>query len=308
MRLQTAVDAVLYLAVRAVIAVVQALPLAACERVAHYASYLLYDLVRLRRQVIDENLRHAYPELSERERRRIARGMWRHLLLMVAEIAHIPRKLHRTTWRNYLSFPDMERMVRLLLEERPHVAISAHFGNFELASYAMGLFGFPSHAIARPLDNRFLDRFVNNFRGRTGQRLLPKDGSGDAIARVLRNNGTIGLLGDQYAGRKGCWVRFFHRPASTHKSVAVLSLGTGAPMLVSYARRLGRPLQYELGLEGVADPAAEGFAYGSVPLLAQWYTDCLERIVNRSPEQYWWLHRRWKGTPPEAVLRRMDAA
>lgn len=308
MRLQTVIDASVYLVVRTAIAVVQALPLDACERIADGLSFLLYYVVRLRRTVIDENLRYAYPQLSDQERRGIARGMWRHLLLMVAEIAHTPRKLHQTNWQDHLSIPQIEELVRLLLQERPHVAISGHFGNFELAGYLLGIFGFTSHSIARPLDNPFLDRFVNRFRGSKGQRMLPKDGSGDAIARVIRNNGIVGLLGDQYAGRKGCWVRFFGRPASTHKSVAVLCLSGEAPMLVTCARRVGRPLQYSLELEGIADPAVEDFPNGTVPLLAQWYTDCLERMINRAPEQYWWVHRRWKGTPPARIARQPHAA
>ena len=79
-------------------------------------------------------------------------------------------------------------------------------------------------------------------------------------------------------------------------------------MLVTYVRRVGGPLRYEMGLEGVADPGDPEFALGSVPSLTQWYTACLERIIRRSPEQYWWLHRRWKGKPPDAVLRRMETS
>jgi KDO2-lipid IV(A) lauroyltransferase len=301
-------DGAVYVAVRAVIAVVQALPLSTCERLAYRSAFLLYDVLRLRRGVIDDNLRLAYPHLSQAARRGIALGMWRHLLLMVAEVAQAPRKIHVTNWREHSYFPQVQLLVRLLLAERPLVALSGHFGNFEMAGYMLGLFGFPSHSIARPLDNPLLDRFITRFRGRTGQRMLPKDGSGVEIAQVLRHNGIVGLLGDQAAGRKGCWVRFFGRAASTHKAVAVLSLGSGAPMLVSYARRLDRPLRYEMGVEGVADPAEPGFAYGSVPLLAQWYTDRLEGIINRSPEQYWWVHRRWKGTPPAGHLSNGEVA
>jgi Kdo2-lipid IVA lauroyltransferase/acyltransferase len=115
---------------------------------------------------------------------------------------------------------------------------------------------------------------------------------------VLDQGGILTLLGDQAAGDKACWVNFFGRPASTHKAVALFSLGNEAPTMVSYARRIGGPLHYEVGPEAICDPLAPGFPYGSIPLLAQWYTDQLERLVRRSPEQYWWLHRRWKGQPP----------
>jgi KDO2-lipid IV(A) lauroyltransferase len=302
------IDAATYLAARAAIALVQALPLAACERIGRTLAVVLYDVIKLRRGVIDDNLRHAFPLLSPADREKIARGMWRHLVLMAAEIAHAPRKLHQTNWREHSRIPQIEQLVKLLLSNRPIVVISGHFGNFELAGYLLSLFGFTSHSIARRLDNPYLDAFVNRFRGRTGQRMVPKDGSGDEIARVLRGRGIVGLLGDQAAGRKGCWVQFFGRPASTHKAVAVLPLGADAPLVVSFARRLAEPLEYELWLEGVADPAAPGFALRDVEGLTQWYTDCLERVIRRSPEQYWWVHRRWKGAPDGAIAPRTHAA
>jgi KDO2-lipid IV(A) lauroyltransferase len=300
-------DAAVYLAARAAFALVQALPLTACERIGRVLAFLLYNVIKLRRDVIDDNLLHAFPQLSHIERERIARGMWRHLLLMAAEIAHAPRKIHTTNWRTLARIPQIVTLVKLLLADRPVVVISGHFGNFELAGQFLGLFGFPSHSIARPLDNPFLERFVSRLRGRTGQQMVPKDGGGDEITRVLRNKGIVGLLGDQAAGRKGCWVQFFGRPASTHKAVAVLPLGAEAPLVVCFARRLGEPLQYELSLEGVADPAEPGFVHRDVAGLAQWYTSCLEQVIRRRPDQYWWVHRRWKGTPP-AVAHRTHAA
>jgi KDO2-lipid IV(A) lauroyltransferase len=302
------IDAAVYLAARAAFAFVQAIPLSACERLGRTLAVVLYDVIQLRRDVIDENLCHAFPQLSQADRERIARGMWRHLVLMAAEIAHAPRKLHDTNWRSYARIPQIEELVRILLAERPLVFISGHFGNFELAGHLLALFGFPSHTVARPLDNAFLDRFVNRLRGQHGQRMVPKDGGGDAIAHVLRNKGIVGLLGDQAAGRKGCWVQFFGRPASTHKAVAVLSLGADAPLVVSFARRVQGPLEYEVWLEGVADPTLPGFAHRDVTSLAQWYTDCLEHSIRRGPEQYWWVHRRWKGSPPSNLAPRTHAA
>jgi KDO2-lipid IV(A) lauroyltransferase len=217
---------------------------------------------------------------------------------MTAEIAHTPRKVHETNWKEHSHIVNQELFVRTLLSGRPLVLISAHFGNFELGGYLMGLFGFPTYTVARRLDNRYLDRFVNEFRGRTGQFMLPKKGSRDMIQEVLKRGGILTLLGDQAAGEKACWVNFFGRPASTHKAVAAFSLANGAPTMVSYARRLDRPLHYEVGPEAICDPREGGFQFGSIPLLAQWYTDHLELLVRRSPDQYWWLHRRWKGQPP----------
>jgi KDO2-lipid IV(A) lauroyltransferase len=302
--LRKAADFSVYVLLRALVAVVQALPIEACEKGAAVLATLFTSVLGIRRQVVEDNLRQAFPKLTPVERKTMTWLMWRHLFLMMAEIAHTPRKIHDTNWKEHSHIVNQELFVRTLLAGRPLVLISAHYGNFELGGYLMGLFGFPTYTVARALDNPYLDRFVNEFRGRTGQFMLAKKGTSDEIQQVLARGGILTLLGDQHAGRKACWVDFFGRPAATHKAVALFSLGNNAPTMVSYARRLGRPLHYEVGPEAICDPAAPDFQLGSVQLLAQWYTDHLENLIRRSPDQYWWLHRRWKGEPPKRRVSR----
>lgn len=286
-----------YLLIRILIAIIQALPLSACERVAELLATLFGRVLRVRGHVVDKNLRIAFPSMTAVERDTITWQMWRHLILMIAEIAQTPRKVHETNWKEHSHIVNQEQFVRTLLSGRPLVLISGHFGNFELGGYLMGLFGFPTYTVARELDNPYLDRFVNDFRGRTDQYMLPKKGSGADIQKVLERGGILTLLGDQAAGQRQCWVDFFGKPASTHKAVSVFSLGNNAPTMVSYARRVGKPLHYEVGPTAICDPGDPNFEFGTVPLLAQWYTDHLEKLVRESPGQYWWLHRRWKGEP-----------
>ena len=229
--------------------------------------------------------------------------MWEHLFLMVCEIAHAPRKVHETNWRRYFQFRGKREMVEILLDQRPTVFVSGHYGNFELSSYMMGLLGFPTYAIARRLDNPYLDRFVNQFRSTNGQFILPKEGSSAQVDAVLRSGGVIALLGDQSAGPKGCWVDFLGRPASCHKAVALFTLVSGAPLVVAYGKRIGGPLQFELGTGGIADPQVPSEDLAGVKPLTQWYNRALERIIRAAPEQYWWVHRRWKGEPPKKTSR-----
>lgn len=309
-RLRTAGDYCAYLALRCAITLIQALPLSVCERGAEWLAWVFGERIGFRRAVVEENINRAMPHASAAERRRVARDMWKHLFLMVAEIAHAPRKLHRTNWRERCDVPEVERAVATLLLERPKVIISGHFGNFEAGGYLMGLFGFPTHTVARPLDNRFVDQFVNEFRARTGQHILPKQGSRDAIEKLLAGGGILALLGDQAAGEKACWVNFFGSPASTHKAVALFTLGYEAPTMVLTTRRADSPLRFAVAIDGHIDPLEEGFQMGSVPAVTEWFTRCLERAIMRAPEQYWWVHRRWKGAPPERARRRLagDAA
>jgi KDO2-lipid IV(A) lauroyltransferase len=122
-----ATDLAAYAAVRVAICVVQALPRTACERWARGLSHLLANRIRIRRSIVRDNLRQAFPALSPEERREVARGMWEHLLLMVVEIAHANRVIHKTTWRKHLRIHGMEDFVRTLWLERPKVILSGHY-------------------------------------------------------------------------------------------------------------------------------------------------------------------------------------
>lgn len=293
---QRVIDFAVYSLVRVLVCAIQALPPRTCEALSRKLGWFCWEILRLRRKVVDENLSIAFPEKSSAQREQIALGMWRHLFLMIMEVAHAPRKLHRTNCRNYSSSPRMKEVLALLIDERPTVMISGHLGNFEIGGFQLALHGFPTHTIARPLDNPYLDEFVNRFRGSTGQHMLPKEGSSKAIALLLEQGGTLVLLGDQYAGNGACWVDFFGKPASTHKAVALFTLSGSAPTVVSAALRES-PFHIVMDVADVVDPLAENFELGTVPLLTAWYTKCLEDLVRQAPEQYWWVHRRWKGRP-----------
>ncbi len=300
-------DLAAYVAVRVLICVIQSLPRATCERWARSISAFLANRVRIRRTVVRDNLRQAFPAMSPAERRDVARGMWEHLLLMVVEIAHANRVIHKTTWRRHLRIEGMEEIVRTLWLDRPKVVLSGHYGNFELAAYLFGLFGFRLFSVARELDNPLLDRFVTEFRESRGQRILPKKGSAPDVALGLEENGAIGLLGDQAAGPKGCWVDFFGRPASVHKAIGVFALSAEAPVLVCTATRQGRLLDFVLRVEGMADPAGDSPETADLTALSQWYTGLLENAIRREPSQYWWVHRRWREKPRKARVARPAA-
>jgi KDO2-lipid IV(A) lauroyltransferase len=300
-------DVATYVAVRVAICVVQALPRHSCERWIRGLSTILAHRLRIRHAVVRDNLRRAFPEATVAERREIIRGMWEHLLLMVVEIAHANRVINRTTWRRHLRIHGMEEMVRQLWLERPKVILAGHYGNFELAAYLFGLFGFRIFSVARELDNPLLDRFVTEFRESRGQRILPKRGSAPDVAEVLAENGAIGLLGDQSAGPKSCEVVFFGHPANVHKAIGVFALTSSAPVLVCSATRRRRLFDFDLRLEGVLDPAEGGPEAAHARALAQWYTSLLERTICREPAQYWWVHRRWRRKPPKATVKRVAA-
>jgi KDO2-lipid IV(A) lauroyltransferase len=290
-------DYLLYVVVRLLICMVQAMRIETGQIWARRLAWLFGDVLRARGKLVDENLRHAFPDMSASRRRRLTRQMWEHLFLLILEVAHAPRKIHETNWRRYVRLNGVDKLVRVLLTERPVIIITGHFGNFELGGFLLGVLGFPTYTVARTLDNPYLHRFVERFRGLTGQHIIPKKGGYDQILEVLDSGGVMAFLADQAAGPKDCWVDFFGRPASTYKAIALLSLQHDAPMAVCYARRLGRPMQFEMVTRAIADPREASDATSSIHELTQWYTRQLEQGIRQSPDQYWWIHRRWKERP-----------
>lgn len=295
-------DWLAYLIVRCVLCGMQTLSLESAERLSRLLAAAI-DLTPLRRKTIDENLKLVFGQLPPRQAAKLRKAMWQHLLLMIFEITQAPRKIHRTNWREHFYLRDKNLIFQLLMTPGPNVLVTGHFGNFELAGFITGLFGLPTTTIARPLDNPHVHQYINDFRSLGGQHMLPKDGSAPAVQQILQQEGTLALLADQHAGSKGCWVDFFGHPTSCHKALALFVLSSRAKMVVCYNRRLRFPLQFELGATGVADPTVPGDHLESVQSLTRWYNDRLEAAIRLAPEQYWWLHRRWRELPPNRRKR-----
>lgn len=289
-------DYLVYLGVRLFVCIVQAMPIDVCAALSRRLATLFCNVLAVRGQVIDDNLRHALPEMSAAERRALSWRMWEHLFLMLIEIIHAPRKMHDTNWREFVDTPEADRIIRAMFDDRPTLLICGHYGNFELSGYVLGTLGFPTYTVARPLDNPYLDRFLNEFRALSGQYILPKTGSAQQVDAVLTAGGVLALLGDQYAGPKGCWIDFFGRPASSHKAIALFALDREALTLFCYARRTGQPLHLEMGTGELLDPRKLSAEMRTVPAITHWYTRHLEHTIRQAPEQYWWVHRRWKDT------------
>jgi len=286
-----------YLALRVVISIIQALSMETCDGLVRLLAYVLCDVAKLRAKTIDDNLKIALPSSTAEQRHKIARRMWRHLLLMGIEVIHAPRKIHDTNWRKFAFVRDRRAIVSSMLSPRPKIIVTAHFGNFEVAGYLTGVFGFRAHTVARAIDNPFVDAYINRIREAKGQFMLPKVGSAPQVGHVLAAGGLMVMLGDQHAGPKGCWVDFMGRPASCHKALALFTLVSKAPMIAVYCKRTGGPMKFELGLAGLADPDVPSPELAGVKQLTQWYNEVLEREIRKEMHQYWWLHRKWRDEP-----------
>src|SRR5438105_1229405 len=261
-------DYLVYLVVRVLVCVLQILSPEQARQLARLLARLAYRVDRRHRLVALENLRHAFGDrYSEAEREAIVRAVYEHFCTVAIEMVQVPRKMHATTWRRFVHSALDRRIASVMVSSEPILAVTGHLGNWELCGYTMGLFGFRTHAIARPLDNPYLDRFVRRVRERTGQHILAKHGEFDQIQQVLAEGGVLGTLADQDAGQRGVFVEFFGRPASTHKAVSLLALQYGVTMLVAGTPR--RDGLYDVVVTDVIDLAEYQGRSDAVPALTQ---------------------------------------
>ncbi|MBQ1864733.1 MAG: lysophospholipid acyltransferase family protein [Thermoguttaceae bacterium] len=294
-RLHSSLDYLVYLIVRVFICAAQSISLDVSQRFAETLSVLFCDILRVRGKLVDTNLSHAFPELSKKERKEIARQMWTHLFLMVAEVAHGPRQMHGLNWWRNVRIENGSKMFAALQADRPMILITAHFGNFEMGGYILGLLGYPTFSVARKLDNPYLNDFISSFRGQTGQYIIDKNEGYEDILTVLGQNGVMAFLADQSAGKKGAWINFFNRPASAYKAMALLSMQYDAPIFICFATRTDdRPMHFTMRMVDSLDPRELPPDVSTVQQITQWHASRLEEQIRLAPNQYWWLHNRWK--------------
>ncbi|MEZ6067588.1 MAG: lysophospholipid acyltransferase family protein [Planctomycetaceae bacterium] len=298
-----------YLLFRSVVCVLQILSPRQNRKLARFGAWLLTDLLprrMTRYNVAAENIRRMLgPDADAAGVHAIVRDMWEHLLRMVPEMLQASRKLSLTNCRECVVFRDRAKVLEAMTTGRPVMILGGHFGNWEMSMATFGMFGVPMGFIARAMDNPLLHEWFQRGREKYGHRLYLKKGNFDGITDLMGAGGNLGLLGDQDAGGRGVFVDFFGTPASTYKSIALMAMEYKALIVVGYCRRLpdddiaGRWVRYEVGCEEVIDPCAD--YEDPIREITERYTQALERAIRRAPEQYFWVHRRWKSEPRRKV-------
>jgi Kdo2-lipid IVA lauroyltransferase/acyltransferase len=289
-------------AARLLVHLLQAFPLRAVDALARGVAALAYGL-GIRRRVTLDNLARALPERTEEERRSIARAAYGNMARVVVDALRTldasPEQL-----RAAVEVEDFGPVERALAGGRGLLVATAHLGSWELFGAAMAQ-RVRLNAVVRPLRGGINARLVE-ARQRAGLGLIPPRGALPAMVGALRRGEVVAMLVDQAIGGKhALYVPFFGRPAATTAALSMAALRTGAPTLVCVALRdrgrLRMRIEGPFGVPHTGDRARDLWAH-----TAQ-VTAALERIIRESPEQWLWLHRRWKLASPPGVAARASA-
>jgi KDO2-lipid IV(A) lauroyltransferase len=255
------------------------------------AMGLLFWALGIRRRVVLENLRLALPELTDAERRAVARGCYRHLGEMVPEFLRVPY-LPRQAIADIFEYEGWENFLAAQAEGKGVIACTGHFGHFDLLAAAHNLRGVPMTTISRKMQIGLW----KGTRARAGvQEIYVHQGETFAAAvKALRAGRVLGYVIDQSEpNRNAIYPTFFGVPAATAATPAVLSRRTGAPVVFTVSVPLpgGR---HKVVIEGPLHPPSTGDHEQDALAFLQDLNDRLERWIRRYPDQWYWLHRRWK--------------
>jgi len=292
------VDLLVYVMLRALASLLQAMPLSVLYGGAALFADALFLFDRKHRKRATSHLRISFPDWTDEQITRTAHASMRSLAYLGVEFLLTTRKITPNTWRRHVRLGKVDEVLRLLIEHKSGVIfLTGHFGNWEVMGYTLATLGFKSVAVARAMDNPYIHTWALGQREAGGLRVLGKKGAASEVDTILANHGSVGFIADQDAGRRGVFVDFFGRPASTYKSIALLAMRHEVPVIIGSARRLGTNFQFEINADRIIYP--QDWADRKDPLrwITQQYTAELERIIRQTPDQYLWAHRRWKHRP-----------
>jgi KDO2-lipid IV(A) lauroyltransferase len=243
------------------------------------------------------NLRLAFPEWTDAQRRSTLEKMTRNLGWMAAEFARMPSY----TKENIASVVVLDGHENFLAGHsrgKGVLYLTGHIGAWELSSFAHALYGFPLHYMARPLDNKALDAMVNQYRGLSGNKPIFKNESARVMLRILKEAGTVGILADQNTmPGEGVFVDFFGTPACTTTGIARVALHTDAAVVPGYAFWDENLRKYRLRFEPPVELLRTGDGERDIVENTQRFAKVIEEIVRKYPEQWVWIHARWKARP-----------
>jgi KDO2-lipid IV(A) lauroyltransferase len=260
-------------------------------------AQLVYLLHFRLRQVGMRNLEMVFPEKSLNERRRILLGVFTSLGRQLAELSQFPRYTAQNV-DDVVVYDGLENYERAYARGKGVLFLTAHFGGWELSAFAHSLHGHWLHVVMRPMDNPYLDRLLQSYRTMHGNKVVPKDDFVRGLLAAMRAGETVGILMDtNMTPPQGVFVDFFGIPACTASGLARMALRTDAAIVPGFTiwdEALGK---YRLRFDPPIELVRTGDLEADIVANTQKFNNVIEEYVRQYPEQWLWVHRRWKTRP-----------
>ena len=259
-----------------------------------WTIYLLH--VRLR-HVGMRNLQLAFPEMSRRDRAKILRGEFTSLGRQLAEVCLFPKYTAKNV-NKIVIYEGFENFERALARGKGVLFLTGHLGGWELSAFAHSLYGHPLHVVMRSLDNVYLDRLTKSYRTMHGNSMLDKDDSVRGLLSAMKHGGTVGILMDtNMTPPQGVFVDFFGIPACTASGMARIALRTDAAVVPGFTVWDPALRKYRLRFDSAIALVRTGDDDADAVTNTQLFTKVIEDYVRKYPDQWLWVHRRWKTRP-----------
>jgi len=275
------------------------------QRIADLLGRILFSVVKKHRRIAIGNLTYAFGhEKQPQEIEKIARQVFINLVQVVFEIGW-SLHLKESKFTEHFKINGYHNIKNAYQKGRGVLALTAHFGNWELLSVIGAMIKFPINIVVRPLDFKPLDHFIFNLRTRFGGKIIPKERSIHAIIRSLHRGDIVVLLMDQNVDwYEGVFVDFMGHRACTSKGLALFALKTAAPVVPVFMIREKSGLRAEFGPEIVT--VKTGDRQKDIETNTQEYNRVIEKFIRRYPDQWFWVHQRWKTKPYQDWPRKSD--
>ena len=263
------------------------------------------------------NVQRAFPDMPHADATQLAeRSIASMFQLFMVESMLTPQRLHKMNWTKCITLGSVGPHMDFLLSNQPAIFVTGHCGNWELLGFSLSVLDFHLTALARPLDNPYFDQWLLGMRRRRGLNVLSKWNVTQELQNIILEGGRSGFIADQNAGDDGLFVPFFGQMASSYKSIGLLAMRYRIPIFVGTAVRETDRLQYRLEIVDRINPQDwEAFEDPLFYITAR-FNRGIETCIRMAPEQYLWVHRRWKSRPqwerddkpmPERIVKKLSA-
>ena len=291
-----------YLAARTILFMLRVLPRNAAMKIGISAGSFGFRRLDKLRKVGERNLELAFPEKTAEERAIILKAAFQNMGRVMAVVSRFD-DLSRQNLGDLIEYePDpvfAEQYERTKTDGRGRIILGGHMGNWELQAFTYPLFFEPLTFLARRMDNPLIEKMIVGIRTRLGNKQIDKTNSASPILRTLRSGGTLGVLADVNSHPKeGVFVPFFGIPACTATGIAMLALRANAVIVPMFAIWDNEKGKYFIYHDEIIDPVSTGDRKSDVERTTALCVAATERVIRAYPEQWIWIHRRWKTRPP----------